>query len=244
LLTHGHFDHVGAVGRLAEKWDVPVYAHPLEMPYLTGRSAYPPPDPSVGGGAMSLLSPVYPRGPVDLRPQVLPLPPDGRVPGLHEWRWIHTPGHTAGHVSLFRAADRVLIAGDAIATTRQESALAVMTQRPELHGPPAYYTSDWAAARRSVETLAKLRPMVAATGHGLPLGGPALADALEDLADRFDLFEKPRHGRYVRQPAVTDEEGIVALPPPVAGSAVPALLAGLLAAGVIWRLASRERRQR
>ena len=56
LLTHGHFDHVGALKTLAEEWDVPVYAHTLELPYLTGRSSYPPPDPSVGGGAMAAMS--------------------------------------------------------------------------------------------------------------------------------------------------------------------------------------------
>src|SRR3954454_5575007 len=31
VLTHGHFDHVGNVKDLAERWDVPVYAPPLEM---------------------------------------------------------------------------------------------------------------------------------------------------------------------------------------------------------------------
>src|SRR5690606_16681991 len=56
VLTHGHFDHVGALRTLAEEWDVPVYAHELEMPYITGRSSYPPPDPTVGGGAMAGLS--------------------------------------------------------------------------------------------------------------------------------------------------------------------------------------------
>src|ERR1700709_394900 len=43
LLTHGHFDHVGSLQSLAEYWDVPIYAHRLEMPYLTGKSQYPPP---------------------------------------------------------------------------------------------------------------------------------------------------------------------------------------------------------
>ncbi len=63
LLTHGHFDHVGGLPQLARDWGVPVYAHPLEMPYLTGVSPYPPPDPTVGGGTQSWLSPLYPRGP-------------------------------------------------------------------------------------------------------------------------------------------------------------------------------------
>ena len=29
VLTHGHFDHVGALMALADKWDVPIYAHEL-----------------------------------------------------------------------------------------------------------------------------------------------------------------------------------------------------------------------
>ena len=66
ILTHGHFDHTGAVEELLKNWDVPVYAHPREMPYLTGQIKYPPPDPGVGGGLMSFISPLYPRGPVDI----------------------------------------------------------------------------------------------------------------------------------------------------------------------------------
>src|SRR3954447_17906273 len=56
VMTHGHFDHVGALEDLAEEWDVPVYAHPLEAPYLTGGKSYPPPDPKAGGGLMALSS--------------------------------------------------------------------------------------------------------------------------------------------------------------------------------------------
>ena len=35
ILTHGHFDHVGAFPELFEQWDVPIYAHPKEVPFLT-----------------------------------------------------------------------------------------------------------------------------------------------------------------------------------------------------------------
>ena len=38
VLTHGHFDHVGAIVDLVRHWNVPVYAHERELPYLTGRA--------------------------------------------------------------------------------------------------------------------------------------------------------------------------------------------------------------
>jgi glyoxylase-like metal-dependent hydrolase (beta-lactamase superfamily II) len=238
VLTHGHFDHVGDLPGLAEDWDVPVYAHPLELPYLTGRSSYPPPDPAVGGGAMAFLSRLYPRGPIDLGSRVRPLPDDGSVPGMPGWRWIHTPGHTAGHVSLFRPADGVLIAGDAFVTTKQESALAVLTRWQHVCRPPAYYTPDWQAARASVARLAGLRPAVAATGHGLPMRGPELREQLDALVRDWDRVAVPAHGRYVHEPAVMDETGVVAVPPPVFDPQLLAVAGVGLAAvvgGMLWR---------
>jgi glyoxylase-like metal-dependent hydrolase (beta-lactamase superfamily II) len=230
VLTHGHFDHVGALRELADGWDVPVYAHPLEMPYLTGRSKYPPPDPTVGRGIFSALAPLYPRGPIDISDRVRNLPEDGAVPGLPDWRWIPTPGHTAGHVSFFRERDRVLIAGDAFATTQQESFTSVLSQRREFHGPPAYYTSDWDAAEQSVQRLAGLQPSIAACGHGLPVGGDDAVEGLAILSRDFYSKERPRRGRYVPQPAVTDERGIVRLPPsPMKPVATAAVIGGSLA---------------
>jgi glyoxylase-like metal-dependent hydrolase (beta-lactamase superfamily II) len=193
---------------------VPIYAHELELPYLDGRSSYPPPDPTVGGGLMAALSPLYPRGPIDVRPWLRPLPADGSVPGMPGFRWIHTPGHAPGHVSSWRDADRSLIVGDAFITTAQESAYAVATQETELHGPPMYYTQDWAAARSSVERLANLGPELVVPGHGRALRGPAMIQALRTLAERFDEVAVPREGRYVDEPAVADKSGTVHVPPP------------------------------
>jgi glyoxylase-like metal-dependent hydrolase (beta-lactamase superfamily II) len=226
ILTHGHFDHVGSVRSLAERWDVPVYAHRLELPYLTGRSPYPPPDPTVGGGAMAALARFYPRGPIDLGRRIQVLPEDGSVPGMPGWRWIHTPGHSPGHVSLFRDEDRTLIAGDAFVTTKQESASAVLTQRPEIHGPPAYYTCDWDAARKSVQELAALEPLRAATGHGPPLEGSQVLAGLQELARNFDWVAMPMRGRYVRRPAIADERGVIEVPPPVSDP-LPRVLLGV-----------------
>jgi glyoxylase-like metal-dependent hydrolase (beta-lactamase superfamily II) len=205
VMTHGHFDHVGALKNLAERWDVPIYAHQLELPYLDGRSSYPPPDPSVGGGLMAALSRFYPRGPIDVRPWLRALPEDGAVPGMPGWRWIHTPGHTPGHVSFWRESDRAMIVGDAFITTNQESAYAVATQRPELHGPPMYYTPDWPQARASVERLAALEPELVVTGHGPAMRGTEMREALHTLAREFDRVAVPEHGRYVNEPARVDE---------------------------------------
>ncbi|HEX5633583.1 MAG TPA: MBL fold metallo-hydrolase, partial [Gemmatimonadales bacterium] len=212
ILTHGHFDHVGALAELADHWDVPVLAHPLEAPYLNGSAAYPPPDPTVGGGMMATLAGLYPRGPIDVGPRLRALPSDGTLPSMPGWSWGHTPGHTPGHVSLWRDADRTLIAGDAFITTRQESAYAVAMQRPEMHGPPMYYTQDWEAARRSVELLAALEPELALCGHGYAMKGPALREALHTLARDFYVVAMPREGKYVRLPADLDSGRAYASP--------------------------------
>ncbi len=201
VLTHGHVDHVGALESLAAEWEVPIYAHVHEHPYLNGTSAYPPPDPKVGGGIMSVFSTLFPRQPINVKRWLHALPEDGSVPGMPGWRWLHTPGHAAGHVSFWRESDRAMIAGDAFVTTAQESLYSVITQEPELHGPPMYFTPDWHAARLSVEALAALQPALAVTGHGRAMAGPALTEALDRLARDFEQVAVPKFGSYVADPA-------------------------------------------
>lgn len=242
VLTHGHFDHVGALETLAEQWDVPVYAHALELPYITGRASYPPMDPSTGGGSQALMSPLFPRGPWNVGARARELPSDGSVPFADGWRWLATPGHSPGHVSLFRDDDRTLIAGDAVITTKQESTLSVLTQQPEVRRPPAYATTDWQLARTSVEALAALEPELLATGHGVPLRGPAMREQLDTLAREFARVGIPDRGRYVWQPALADETGPTSVPPavPVPQYRYAAMAAVTLLAG--WALLSYFRR--
>jgi glyoxylase-like metal-dependent hydrolase (beta-lactamase superfamily II) len=201
VLTHGHFDHVGVLEDLAEEWDVPVYAHALELPYLNGQAAYPPGDPSVGGGLMASLSPLYPTKPVNVSSRLKVLPADGSVPPMPGWRWLHSPGHAVGHVSLWRESDRSLIVGDAFVTTKQESAYAAAVQSAELHGPPQYFTVDWEQSRSSVQKLAALDPDLVITGHGRAMQGPEMLSALKLLAKDFDSVAVPKLGRYVDHPA-------------------------------------------
>jgi len=240
ILTHGHFDHVGSAMELAREWDVPVFAHLMELPYLTGLSSYPPADPWAGGGLFSVVSPVFPTGPINISDHIQLLPQDGSLPFLPDWRYIHTPGHSPGHISLFRRRDRVLLAGDAFVTTRQESVWSVMTQSKKITGPPRYFTYDWPAAARSVQELAMLEPETVATGHGQPMRGEEMRKMLHKLADNFKELAVPAHGRYTKEAAETDEGGVTYVPrkisrvtPGVAVAAGVAVLA--LTAWLVYR---------
>ncbi len=193
VLTHGHFDHVGSAEKLAEYWNVPIFIHPKEMDYVTGKRNYPVGDATVGGGLFSILSPFFPTKPVDISKYIHPIPENGSLPFLDGWKVYLTPGHTPGHISLFRESDRTLLAGDAIITVKQESSMAVFIQHQHIHGPPAYFTHNWENAEESVKRLAKLQPRVIMTGHGLPMEGELLAEQLQELAGNFKELAVPKH---------------------------------------------------
>jgi glyoxylase-like metal-dependent hydrolase (beta-lactamase superfamily II) len=228
VLTHGHFDHAGSALALAEYWDVPIYAHRLELPYLTGKSAYPPPDPTVGG-AMAFLSRFMPSSARNLSPRIRELQPN-EVPGAPGWEWLATPGHSPGHISLFRPSDRVLVAGDALATMNMDSWTGLVTGRRSLARAGTPFNTDWEATRLSVREVANLKPNVVGCGHGIPRCDANLPQRMERFAKNF---RAPRRGRYVRRSARTDEHGIISLPP-APFDVVPFATAGaLIIAGIV-----------
>jgi glyoxylase-like metal-dependent hydrolase (beta-lactamase superfamily II) len=227
LLTHGHWEHAGSALALAETWNVPIFAHRMEKPYLTGMSDYPPPDPTIGG-AMAFLSRFMPSGSRNFGDRFRELQPN-EVPAMAGWEWLATPGHSPGHVSFFRSSDRVLLAGDAFATMNMDSWAGLISGKRTLARAGAPFNTDWDATRLSVKELAKLRPNVVGCGHGIPRCDAELPVRLENFAERF---RAPRTGRYVRRSARTDERGIISLPP-APFDPVPFATAGaLLLAGI------------
>lgn len=197
ILTHGHFDHVGSVIKLSKHWDVPVYIHHLELPYITGEKDYPAGDPTVGGGMIAAISKTFPHTSINLSSYAKELPSDGTVPGMSGWKWIHTPGHTEGHISLYRESDGVLIPGDAFTTVKQESLLSVITQEEEISGPPAYLTTDWQAAEASVKLLKELKPNLVIPSHGKPMKDEELKKHLDMLSKHFEEIAVPKQGEFV-----------------------------------------------
>jgi hydroxyacylglutathione hydrolase len=75
---------------------------------------------------------------------------------------LDVPGHSRGHIALWREADRTLVCGD------------VFFNLPRLRPPPAFLTVDPQRNRASMRRLAELRPALALFGHGPPLRDPAL----------------------------------------------------------------------
>jgi glyoxylase-like metal-dependent hydrolase (beta-lactamase superfamily II) len=197
ILTHGHFDHVGSAIELAAKWEVPVYAHKLELPYLIGKKDYPVADPTVDEGMIAKLSPAFPHHSIDLGHHAVELPKDGSVPGLPGWKWVHTPGHTEGHICLYRETDGVIIAADALSTVKQESLISVLFQKEQISGPPKYLTIDWKAAEESVNKIHDLKPSLIIPSHGQPMKGEELTRHLDLLINNFKEIAIPKHGRYV-----------------------------------------------
>lgn len=190
LLTHCHPDHAGAALRLARAWNCPVYMHPAELPVATGdfaamAASAGPLDrwailPLMRAMGTRRREAVLVRG--SLRAVARTVEPGPAVPRLPGWECIPTPGHTPGHLSYFRPADRVLIAGDALVTLKVNSLTGLLWQRPGVSGPPWYTTWNWHVARESVGRLARLEPAVLAGGHGKPMTGTATAAAVSAFA--------------------------------------------------------------
>jgi len=188
-------------------WGCPVYVHPDELPLaaigdLSTVEKYANP---LDRWIILPLLRLMPRRRVEsmlsnssLKEVAQAFGPGATVPGLPDWECIHTPGHTPGHVTLFRTSDRVLITGDAIVTVNLNSFLGfplwgLRLNKQRVSGPPWYSTWNWRAAKESVAALAGLEPRVLASGHGVPMTSEETARELRAFVDRFSSPAARKH---------------------------------------------------
>ena len=167
-LTHAHGDHAGSVRRLADRFGVPVWCGERDREAAeTGRLVVAPALKRPRLTALANATAGFAGVPVA---RTL-AEGDSLTAGFTV---LDTPGHSPGHVSFWREADRTLICGDVYFN------MHVLTTAPGLRQPPQLFTTDPAENRRSERRLAALEPSTAGCGHGPVLRDDA-ARALRDF---------------------------------------------------------------
>lgn len=173
ILSHSHVDHRGGAAELG----APVYCHLAEVSDAEGDAGRSYTDFSLIGNPqvrelLPQLHSAWDGGPVEI---------DGTIcEGEHiaGFRVIHTPGHAPGQIALFRAADRLLIAADAVFTLDTDTGRAVSPRVPH-----PFSNWDTEMARESIRRLVPLRASCVWTGHAEPVTGVDIAQQLERAAD-------------------------------------------------------------
>ena len=170
-LTHHHPDHRGGASVFATGANV--YVHSLDADVVRGDREQP--GPSVGGIQRLLITALGPvLNTVAGRPKPVAvhaeLSDGDDLPG--GLKAIHTPGHTAGHVSFLDQAKRLLFVGDA---AQHRSGLAL---------PPPFFTEDMSQAKATLQKIAALDFDVAVFGHGRVLKDKANTE-FRKLVDRL-----------------------------------------------------------
>lgn len=186
ILTQGRYDHSGGISQILSRWDVPVYIHADEIPYVTGEKIYLPVKGETESEDASF--------PIENYENIAVLPEGGYVPCMPEWKWIHTPGPSDGHISLFRESDKVLIPGDVFTNPKQNSFFSIITKKNQIKEALAYLTPEWEKYKNSVIALKNLNPKFALPSHGAPLQGKALTKHLDLLL--ADFQEMAVHKQY------------------------------------------------
>jgi hydroxyacylglutathione hydrolase len=154
-LTHAHFDHQGASKRVCETFDVPFWVGELDAPAAEDPALIRERQPDKLINKINYRLYAGPGHKVDRL-----LREGDEVAGFEV---LDTPGHSVGHIALWRESDRVLILADVLTNMDTSTGL------PGLHEPKPYYTPDPVTNRRSAKRLGRLEPALVLFGHGAPL---------------------------------------------------------------------------
>jgi hydroxyacylglutathione hydrolase len=102
LLTHAHFDHIGAVDYIRDSYKVPVYLHEKEGKWLA--------DPALNGSQnFMMISPIkIKEADVLIKNETILHLGDFTI------QVFETPGHSPGSVSYYFQNERIVISGDAL----------------------------------------------------------------------------------------------------------------------------------
>lgn len=155
-LTHAHPDHQGASHAVCERLGVPFWVPERDVPAAEDARLIAQRQPDAPINRLFGKVMAGPSHPVDRA-----LREGDDVAGFTV---LDTPGHSAGHLSLWRAADRTLILGDVL--NNQHPLLGFPRG---LRRPLDVFTPDPERNRESIRRLGTLEPALVLFGHGPPL---------------------------------------------------------------------------
>lgn len=140
LLTHGHFDHIGGIDQLRDRYGIPVYIHEAERSWLT--------DGEKNGSAKFGLPDL------EMRPAERTYQGKHLEIGPFRLDIYHTPGHSPGSVVLYDAETKTAFCGDLI--------FKQSVGRTDLYG------GDQALLLGSIDRIRQLLPSETTlhSGHG------------------------------------------------------------------------------
>ncbi|WP_344220655.1 MBL fold metallo-hydrolase [Kribbella sancticallisti] len=151
VVTHAHPDHFGSSHAVCEALDLPLWAGVDDVE------------------AIETATPVTAQGRIPALMARMKMPPAHPVERklqegdeVGSFTVLDVPGHSPGHIALWREADRTLLCGD------------VFFRLPRLSAPWKFLTVDVERNRESMRKLAALRPALVLFGHGPPLRDPDL----------------------------------------------------------------------
>jgi len=167
VVTHAHPDHQGSSHAVCERFGVPLWCGQADAGTMES-------------GRLAERQPAHPMNQLSERAFAGPGHPVARRlregDEVADFAVLETPGHSAGHIALWRQRDRTLLLGDVVFGCHP------LTGVPGLHEPPGFFTPEPARNRDSVRRLAALEPALVLFGHGPPLRAPT---ALARFVDRL-----------------------------------------------------------
>lgn len=146
LITHYHLDHIGSLKVIQEEYNPEIYAGSIEIPIIEGNVPMPKPK-SLGARIMFSM----------IKPEKVTGVKDAKKLEIEGIKAIDTPGHTPGSTSYLIENEKVIFIGDVAGNVNGE--LKINEK----------YTLDMENARKSLELIKSLSPLLVLPGHGSPI---------------------------------------------------------------------------
>lgn len=166
MLTHVHPDHQGSSKAVCETYQIPLWCSKIETPSMESANFSKTLPRNLASWLVIRIhgGPGYP---------VSRQLSEGDM--VADFVVIETPGHSPGHLSLWRERDRVLIMGDVL------NNLNMIRMQEGLQEPRSIYSINLDLNRQSARKLARLKPRIVCFGHGKPVGGNIVVDYINKL---------------------------------------------------------------